>query len=130
MNCLFCSIQQKRIIDETNHFFIIRDAFPISTGHTLIISKQHILSFFDVSQEEQVDLLKALGIAKKGLDHAQRVDGYNIGINDGVAAGQTVQHLHVHLIPRYLGDQTDPRGGIRRIFPHKANYWATDESNS
>ncbi len=130
MDCLFCSLHKKRIIDETDSSVIIRDSFPISKGHTLIIPKRHILSFFDASLEEQVDLLRALAMARKDLDLFQRPDGYNLGVNDGVAAGQTVEHLHIHLIPRYLGDKDDPRGGIRWIFQDKANYWSNDESNS
>lgn len=102
---------------------VIRDGFPISEGHTLIIPKRHIASFFECTAEERSALFTALDLARQELDHSLSPDGYNIGINDGPAAGQTVGHLHIHLIPRYRGDQTDPRGGVRWIFPDKAKYW-------
>lgn len=112
-----------RILDEGPLHITIRDGFPISNGHTLIIPKRHVASFFDCSSEEHSELLAAIDKAKRELDHTLSPDGYNIGINDGPAAGQTVGHLHIHLIPRYQGDQADPRGGVRWIFPDKAKYW-------
>jgi len=101
----------------------IRDDFPVSQGHTLIIPKRHIISFFETTEAEQMALLHALQVAQKDLNQQYAPDGYNIGINDGVVAGQTVMHLHIHLIPRYQGDCPNPRGGIRWIFPEKAVYW-------
>lgn len=101
----------------------IRDAYPISPGHTLIIPRRHTGSFFSLSPEERDAVLALLDEARDSIDAIFKPDGYNIGINDGKAAGQTVPHLHVHLIPRYLGDQADPRGGVRWIFPEKAKYW-------
>jgi len=101
----------------------IRDGYPLSVGHTLIIPKRHIASLFDATDEEQMALLQALRTLKIELTQQYAPDGYNIGINDGLAAGQTVLHLHIHLIPRYTGDCTDPRGGVRWIFPEKAVYW-------
>ena len=101
---------------------VIRDGYPVSPGHSLIIPKRHVASFFDLSDDERTSLFRLLTEAKAGLDVEFKPDGYNIGINDGVAAGQTVFHLHVHLIPRYQGDLPDPRGGVRCIFPDKANY--------
>ena len=101
----------------------MRDGFPISPGHTLIIPKRHIGSFFELESDERQDLLNLLEAAKKILDEKFHPNGYNIGINDGPAAGQTVPHAHIHLIPRFTGDQTDPRGGVRWIFPEKAKYW-------
>jgi len=109
---------------ETKYSWIIRDGFPISDGHTLVIPKRHIPSIFEATPEEQADIFATLEEAKKQLDETLHPDGYNIGINDGIFAGQTVMHLHVHLIPRYSGDQNDPRGGVRWIFPEKANYWS------
>ena len=103
---------------------VIRDGFPVSEGHTLIIPKRHIASIFEATIEEQVDIFTTLKKAKKQLEKTLNPDGYNIGINDGISAGQTVMHLHIHLIPRYAGDQNDPRGGIRWIFPEKADYWS------
>ena len=112
-----------RILDEGPLHITIRDGFPITNGHTLIIPKRHITSFFDCSAEEQAALIGALNTAKQELDKTCSPDGYNVGINDGNAAGQTIGHLHIHLIPRYQGDQPDPRGGVRWIFPDKAVYW-------
>jgi len=102
---------------------MILDGYPISEGHTLVIPKRHVGSFFELETAELEDLLSVLERAKARLDAEYGPDGFNIGINDGPAAGQTVPHLHVHLIPRYAGDQEDPRGGIRWIFPEKADYW-------
>jgi len=104
---------------------VIQDGFPISPGHTLVIPTQHIGSFFDLGHEERDALFTLLDEAKRRLDKEYHPAGFNIGINDGPAAGQTVPHLHIHLIPRYTGDQEDPRGGIRWIFPAKADYWSS-----
>ena len=101
----------------------IRDMFPISPGHTLIIVKRHVATFFDTTTEERLALFELMDKAKRELDGELHPAAYNIGVNDGPAAGQTVPHLHVHLIPRYAGDDADPRGGLRRIFPDKAKYW-------
>ena len=122
--CTFCTLPSARIIDGSQHGLVIRDAYPISPGHTLIIPKRHVGSFFDLSAEERGDLLMLLDKAKVAVDREFLPDGYNIGINDGVAAGQTVPHLHIHLIPRYGGDRDDPRGGVRWIIPEKADYWS------
>jgi diadenosine tetraphosphate (Ap4A) HIT family hydrolase len=122
-SCPFCSIDEKRIVLENETVVAIRDAFPVSFGHTLIIPKRHVASFFETSKEEREAILKALEQSKLILDKEFNPDGYNIGINDGVMAGQTVMHLHIHFIPRYKGDSSDPRGGIRWIFPGKARYW-------
>lgn len=103
---------------------VVRDAYAISPGHTLIIPKRHVGSFFELTAEEQTDVLALLHDAKYGLDQQYTPQGYNIGINDGAAAGQTVPHLHIHLIPRYAGDRLDPRGGVRWIIPEKADYWS------
>lgn len=123
-DCPFCSLPNSRIVHENEHCLAIRDAFPISSGHTLIVARRHIGSLFELSDEESHALLRLLAEAKTSLAAAYRPDGFNIGINDGAAAGQTVPHLHVHLIPRYAGDRPDPRGGVRWIFPEKADYWS------
>ena len=102
----------------------MRDGFPVSMGHTLIIPKRHVGSFFEITDEERADLLVLLNKAKVVIQEEFNPDGYNIGINDGPAAGQTVPHLHLHLIPRYKGDRNDPRGGVRWIIPEKADYWS------
>lgn len=102
---------------------VIRDCYPVSHGHTLLIPKRHTGSFFDLSAPERDDLLGLLDRAKLALDEEFQPQGYNIGINDGAAAGQTVHHVHVHLIPRFDGDLPDPRGGVRWVIPDKAKYW-------
>jgi diadenosine tetraphosphate (Ap4A) HIT family hydrolase len=122
-DCPFCTLPDDRIIDSNEMGFVIRDGFPISPGHTLIIPKRHVGSFFEISLEERDDLLDLLDQAQKVLDTELNPDGFNIGINDGPSAGQTVPHLHIHLIPRFKWDQGDPRGGVRWIIPEKAKYW-------
>ena len=121
--CPFCQLTEDRIIFANEYGVVIRDGFPISPGHTLIIPRAHVGSFFGLNQSVRDALLQLLEQAKVGLDQQFKPDGYNIGINDGTSAGQTVPHLHIHLIPRYLGDLSDPRGGVRWIIPDKAVYW-------
>lgn len=121
--CPFCILPAERIVVGNTRAMMIRDGFPLSPGHTLILPRRHIGSFFEVEPEERDALLALLEEAKRRLDKEFHPDGYNIGINDGSAAGQTVPHLHVHLIPRYAGDQPDPRGGVRWVIPEKAKYW-------
>jgi diadenosine tetraphosphate (Ap4A) HIT family hydrolase len=125
MNCPFCELPKERIILSNSLGMVIRDGYPISPGHTLVIPQRHIASFFELEPEERGSLFLLLEESKRGLDKEFQPDGYNIGINDGPSAGQTVPHLHIHLIPRYSGDQEDPRGGIRWIIPEKAKYWSS-----
>ena len=106
------------------HAVAVTDAFPISVGHTLIIPRRHVGSFFGVDTAEREALMMLLDEAKRRLALELRPDGFNIGVNDGEAAGQTIPHLHIHLIPRYQGDHPDPRGGVRWIIPDKADYWS------
>jgi len=121
--CPFCTLPLERIIDSNDLALVIRDGYPVSPGHTLVIPKRHIGSWFEITPEEQSAMLDLLGRAKAVLEEEFKPDGYNIGINDGPTAGQTVPHLHMHLIPRYKGDLEDPRGGVRWIIPEKAKYW-------
>jgi diadenosine tetraphosphate (Ap4A) HIT family hydrolase len=121
--CPFCTLPPERIIDSNDLALVIRDGYPVSPGHTLVIPKRHIGSWFEITQAEQQALLDLLTKAKAILETEFMPDGYNIGINDGPTAGQTVPHLHMHLIPRYKDDQEDPRGGVRWIIPEKAKYW-------
>jgi diadenosine tetraphosphate (Ap4A) HIT family hydrolase len=122
-DCPFCTLDPERIIAETRLTITIRDDFPVSSGHTLILPKRHVASFFELVPGERHEIMTALDLAEQDLDEEFKPDGYNIGINDGPCAGATVAHLHVHLIPRYQDDKDDPRGGIRWIFPEKADYW-------
>ena len=124
--CLFCLVPADRNTQHCEHAFVIRDGFPVSLGHTLIIPRRHVASFFDITDAERTDLMSLLAAARADLDREFRPAGYNIGINDGAAAGQTVPHLHIHLIPRYVGDAVDPRGGVRWVIPEKAAYWDKD----
>jgi diadenosine tetraphosphate (Ap4A) HIT family hydrolase len=108
---------------ENEYSIAIYDGYPISVGHTLIIPRRHCQSFFELTQYEIYASINLLNEAKASIDSANSPLGYNIGINDGPVAGQTIPHCHIHLIPRYAGDSEDPRGGIRWIFPGKAKYW-------
>jgi len=128
-NCPFCSLDESRIRHSTPLFLIIRDGYPVSPGHTLIIPKAHLASVFDLSPEQFAELHAAVHWAKADIEQEFSPDGYNLGINDGPEAGQTVPHLHLHLIPRYRGDQPDPRGGVRWIIPEKAKYWPDEDSD-
>ena len=121
--CLFCSVPPHEILIDGPIAMARIDNHPVSPGHTLIIPKRHIASFFETTEEERLAMMKLLDEAKAVLDKKHKPDGYNIGINGGEAAGQTVMHLHIHLIPRYKGDKADPRGGVRWVLPDKAAYW-------
>ena len=121
--CPFCTLPASRIVEENEHAMLVLDGYPVSPGHSLLIPKRHVGSFFDVTEMERAALFALLGRAKELAEERHKPDGYNIGINDGAAAGQTVPHLHIHLIPRYGGDQVDPRGGVRWVIPQKADYW-------
>lgn len=102
--------------------FALRDRFPVSPGHTLVVPRRLVATWFDATPEERAALFALVDDVKRALDEELRPDGYNIGINAGEAAGQTVMHLHVHVIPRYRGDVDDPRGGVRHVIPGKGNY--------
>ncbi|UUY07678.1 HIT family protein [Pseudomonas sp. J452] len=125
--CPFCTLPSFRVLGENLHAFWIRDGYPISPGHSLIIPKRHVGSFFEATPEERAALLTLLDEARSNVEKEYQPDGYNIGINDSAAAGQTVPHLHIHLIPRFHGDMKDPRGGVRWIIPAKADYWSQRE---
>ena len=121
--CPFCNIPKPRIIDQDDFSLVIRDGFPVSRGHTLIIPRRHVDSFFSITEQERTSLMLLLIRAQSALHRELAPDAFNIGVNDGLAAGQTVPHLHLHLIPRYAGDSPDPRGGVRWVLPDKAKYW-------
>jgi diadenosine tetraphosphate (Ap4A) HIT family hydrolase len=123
---LFCRIPREQILIDGPLAVAARDSYPVSKGHALIIPRRHVASFFETTDEERLAMLKLLDEVKAALDKELKPDGYNIGINGGAAAGQTVMHLHIHLIPRYAGDRADPRGGVRWIIPEKAAYWSKE----
>jgi len=120
-DCPFCEIAQEpahqRIVSQNNYAFLIRDGNPISAGHSLIIPKRHIGSFFKTSEGEKHCILELLEQAKIQLDREFQPATYNIGINDGPAAGQTVPHMHIHVIPRYEDDEQESKGGMRCVVP-------------
>lgn len=121
--CPFCTLPKDRIIDQDEHVMVIRDGFPVSEGHTLIIPHRHVGSYFKATVNERSSIERMLLKHRELLAAQYGSEDFNIGINDGPLAGQTVPHLHVHLIPRRSGDMEDPRGGVRYVIPEKAKYW-------
>ncbi|WBA44334.1 HIT family protein [Hymenobacter canadensis] len=119
---IFLQLPPTRILYQDELFFIIRDGFPVSPGHLLIISNAVRADYFALTQEEQQHLPLVLAKAKQFVEQDFQPDGYNLGMNCGPAAGQTVPHFHCHLIPRYAGDMTDPRGGVRHCIAGKGYY--------
>ena len=122
MNNPFKSIPDSRILSESADFLITKDLFPVSPGHILIISKREVSDFFALTDSERTQLNKSILIAKFLIELENKPDGYNIGMNCGAAAGQTVFHFHCHVIPRYIGDMENPRGGVRHCVEGKGNY--------
>lgn len=122
MNNPFKSIHESRILSESEDFVIIKDLYPVSPGHMLIISKRDATDFFSLTDSERSQLNNSILIAKSLIELEYSPDGYNIGMNCGSAAGQTVFHFHCHVIPRYIGDMESPRGGIRHCIEGKGNY--------
>lgn len=119
---IFLEFPKERILFRGNNFFIIYDSYPVSDGHCLIISNEVKETYFDLSDEEKMDLDSMIEKAKEIIEEIRSPDGYNIGMNCGIAAGQTVMHFHCHVIPRYIGDMEEPRGGVRGVIPDKQNY--------
>lgn len=113
--CIFCAKAGADLICENELAKAFYDQYPVNLGHTLIVTKRHLASFFEATPAEITALNELAFQVRTALDAEYRPDGYNIGINVGAAAGQTIFHLHMHIIPRYIGDIPDPRGGIRRI---------------
>ena len=118
--CLFCT---PRGVTRRNELaYCARDSFPVSRGHSLIIPFRHCADFFELSPEEMAACMELLLATREDLEEELRPDGYNVGVNVGRAGGQSVLHVHVHLIPRYAGDHPSPQGGVRQIIPWKADY--------
>lgn len=118
--CLFCT--PRGVTRQNELAYCARDSFPVSPGHSLIIPFRHCADFFDLSGDEMAACMDLLVSARKDLDAELKPDGYNIGVNIGPAGGQSVMHVHIHLIPRYAGDHPRPQGGVRQIIPDKADY--------
>ncbi len=114
-DCVFCNIPAEKVIEENSLALALFDKYPVNPGHVLVVPKRHVETYFDATLDEMDAITRLIIKIKQKLDEQFNPDGYNIGINVGAAAGQTILHLHVHVIPRYLGDVPDPRGGIRRI---------------
>ena len=121
--CVFCeNFESDRILFETSQWIAVYDGYPVSKGHTLLIPKEHYETFFDLPDNLRESLEFRIKDVKKILDEKFHPDGYNIGINCGEAAGQSIMHCHIHIIPRYKGDCENPRGGVRGCIPSKQNY--------
>ena len=104
--------------------FAVWDRFPVADGHALVIPRRQVGDWWEATPEERADVLALVDVVKREIERIHRPDGFNVGFNCGEAAGQTVAHLHLHVIPRYAGDVPDPRGGIRNVIPAKGNYLA------
>ena len=122
LKCIFCNIDNSRIVLESSLAYAIYDGFPVNKGHMLIISKQHFNNYFEADKKTKDELWNLIDKCKEILDIKYNPDGYNVGINCNESAGQTVMHLHIHLIPRYKGDIENPRGGVRGVIPDNQSY--------
>jgi len=121
-NCPFCYISEENMVLKNDYAFAIFDKYPVNKGHMLIIPFRHFPNYFEATKEEKLAFIDLLDKAKEFLDREYKPDGYNIGVNVGKYAGQTVFHVHIHLIPRYKGDVDDPTGGVRGVIPDKRKY--------
>ena len=122
MPCPFCHLPNDRIEAQNDLAVAIRDAYPVNPGHTLVIPRRHVASWFEATVEERAAMLELADLARQTLQDELAPDGFNLGINDGEAAGQTIPHLHLHVIPRFDGDVDDPTGGVRGVIPGRGNY--------
>ena len=123
--CLFCK-DPRGVSLQNEHSYSARDSYAVSLGHTLVIPKRHVASFFDLTTEEVSAIMSLITQEKTLLDQEFSPDGYNIGVNVGPAAGQSIFHVHVHIIPRYTGDVENPQGGVRHVIPKNAHYTRKD----
>jgi superfamily II DNA or RNA helicase/HKD family nuclease/diadenosine tetraphosphate (Ap4A) HIT family hydrolase len=121
-SCPFCNADPGRIFFESDLVFGLWDAFPVSDGHALLVTRRHVTSWFDATPNERLALTEGVEAVRRAIVQRPPPDGFNIGVNVGAAAGQTVPHLHLHVIPRYAGDVLDPRGGVRHVIPSRGNY--------
>ncbi|MDE0004202.1 MAG: HIT domain-containing protein [Rhodospirillaceae bacterium] len=123
VDCPFCHLPEGSVVAESQHALAVRDRYPVSNGHTLVIPRAHAATVFDQSADVQGDIWRLVARVRGELQSEFNPDGFNVGLNEGTAAGQTVGHAHVHVIPRFEGDVADPRGGIRWVLPERAAYW-------
>lgn len=119
---VFLGVSPSDYLYDTLHFFVIKDKYPVSPGHSLIISKKPKVDFFELDMDERIELMDVLEVTKAKIEERYKPDGYNIGMNCGAAAGQTIWHFHCHIIPRFIGDMKDPRGGVRHCVEGKGHY--------
>ena len=122
-SCPFCAISAERTWLANGVAVAVADAYPLAQGHTLVIPRKHVSSIYELAVPEQAEVWKLVGEVREELLAKHHPDGFNIGVNDGLAAGQTIAHAHIHVIPRRKGDVPDPRGGIRWILAENAPYW-------
>ena len=122
VTCIFCDPDPSGVLLQDKHGYVRFDGYPVTPGHVLVIPRRHISSLFDLTDDEARGLWHLVNEAKEALDARYHPDGYNVGVNVGEAAGQTIGHLHFHVIPRYRGDMEDPRGGVRGVIPEKQRY--------
>ena len=120
--CIFCQVLKDEIVAESDLCLAFYDRYPVSPGHMLIIPKRHVASYFELTDEEVKAMQTMLFEMKEVVQELYKPDGFNIGVNVGEAAGQSIFHVHMHLIPRYTGDVEYPRGGVRGVIPEKQNY--------
>lgn len=121
-HCPFCTPAPAGVVAAGELVLTLRDAYPVSPGHTLVVPRRHVASIFELTPAEQAAAFEAVRVARLALDAEHHPDGYNVGVNVGAAAGQTVMHAHVHLIPRFKGDVSNPRGGVRHALVGKGFY--------
>lgn len=119
--CLFCTEPQGVSLSR-ELAFSARDTYGVSLGHTLVIPNRHVASFFELTPEEVAACMELIHEEKRLIDEEFSPDGYNIGVNVGPAAGQSIYHVHIHIIPRYKGDVENPQGGVRHVIAKKAHY--------
>lgn len=119
--CLFCT-DAKGVSLDNEFAYSARDSYAVSPGHTVVIPKRHVASFFDLTPEEVAACMDLIKEEKELIDQEFSPDGYNIGVNVGPAAGQSIFHVHIHIIPRYAGDVENPQGGVRHVIPKNAHY--------
>lgn len=122
MTCPFCNPAEDRMLATGELVIAIMDRYPVSRGHALIIPRRHVASYFDLTEAERTEMQEMLIAMKLRMDAELKPDGYNFGVNAGRAAGQTIEHVHMHLIPRYDGDMADPRGGVRGVIPEQQKH--------
>ncbi len=126
-NCPLCSLRDVYIDDngkviENEFAYVIKDTNPVNPGHCLIVPRRHVPEFFDATLEERMAFMELIDEMKAIIDKKHQPDGYNIGVNIGKAAGQSVPHIHIHMMPRYFGDVENPRGGVRGVIPSRQKY--------